>query len=176
MKDFFSPLFIGAMVATLIGTIFSVPFSSGQWLLHYTIARLTKLRTFSPLFIAMVATATMYKAFSPLFIGAMVATMWTRDCYSFSPLFINGCYEITFSPLFIGAMVATLNLDAFSPLFMQMDSSDLSVPFSSGQWLLLGTDYIGSHHGDFQSPFHRGNGCYICVLLRMVFQSPFHGC
>ena len=55
----------------------------------------------------------------------------------------------------------------------------LSVPFSSGQWLLL-----GSRHADdgdnvsFQSPFHRGNGCYSASgsgnNVIASFQSPFH--
>ena len=62
----FSPLFVGAMVATLVGdggtvaaAVLSVPFSSGQWLLLFqNIA--THIDNFS---------------FSPLFIGAMVATV-----------------------------------------------------------------------------------------------------
>ena len=38
----------------------------------------------------------------------------------------------------------------------------LSVPFSSGQWLLQGNGKHLSISGmiHFQSPFHRGNGCY----------------
>ena len=111
----FSPLFIGAMVATRI------PSDGG------------KLRfAFSPLFIgAMVATdvarfgedRTVY-TFSPLFIGAMVATAFTpsRRC-TFAP----------FSPLFIGAMVATCYPEGMAEL--------------QDRW-------------NFQSPFHRGNGCY----------------
>ena len=64
---------------------------------------------------------------------------------------------MSFSPLFIGAMVATHHLCYYS-----FTRRRLSVPFSSGQWLLL--DVVGfelTFIGDFQSPFHRGNGCYI---------------
>ena len=76
-------------------------------------------------------------------------------------------------------MVATLPLDSLHL------SNNLSVPFSSGQWLLLHArnDYLADMYtfsplfigamvatrralladGQrpvFQSPFHRGNGCY----------------
>ena len=39
----------------------------------------------------------------------------------------------------------------------------LSVPFSSGQWLLLRNQTMGRRNRGFQSPFHRGNGCYFRV-------------
>ena len=63
----FSPLFIGAMVAT-VGNVVRGVF---------------ELLTFSPLFIgAMVATSDIVAngiAFSPLFVGAMVATQHYRE-------------------------------------------------------------------------------------------------
>ena len=37
---------------------------------------------------------------------------------------------------------------------------NLSVPFSSGQWLLPTTSTMASCTKGFQSPFRRGNGCY----------------
>ena len=58
---------------------------------------------------------------------------------------------------------------------------ELSVPFSSGQWLLPTLPMAGLRSYRlllFQSPFHRGNGCYptpqcqTCALFD--FQSPFH--
>ena len=94
----------------------------------------------------------------------------------------NGCYAVkkriddikkAFSPLFIGAMVATHDYSAHGHLRVR-----LSVPFSSGQWLLLNDVESGILNRDFQSPFHRGNGCYkpdepkTCLVPR--FQSPFH--
>ena len=108
----FSPLFIGAMVATESDDPdhwqrqLSVPFSSGQWLL---LKFLHHNRNFG-------------ETFSPLFIGAMVATLDGS---------ILELPNRPFSPLFIGAMVAT----RFAVLFRK----------------------IAEH---FQSPFHRGNGCY----------------
>ena len=136
------------------------------------------MESFSPLFIgAMVATpkerisSLCHVAFSPLFIGAMVATpiileqgQWVR---SFSPLFIGAMVAThsdirkllhlgsPFSPLFIGAMVATVLRvplpdyhDAFSPLFI-----GAMVATAKGVEL-----HISARR--FQSPFHRGNGCY----------------
>ena len=89
-KCAFSPLFVGAMVATEIRVVgfeprrlLSVPFSSGQWL----------LLKFG------LSDSTASIAFSPLFVGAMVATVQTY--FSGTP---DGD---TFSPLFVGAMVAT---------------------------------------------------------------------
>ena len=82
----------------------------------------------------------------------------------------NGCYfeypsrrndgSYSFSPLFIAAMVATLNI-----LAVVMTAHILSVRFSSRQWLLLGMckgELL--YFNDFQSAFHRGNGCYISTL------------
>ena len=46
----------------------------------------------------------------------------------------------------------------------------LSVPFSSGQWLLL--NYIPDQlimELNFQSPFRRGNGCYYGVSLSEIY-------
>ena len=63
------------------------------------------------------------RPFSPLFIGAMVATLGIERCFQ---------QVRPFSPLFIGAMVATL-LESEAVKTEEM----LSVPFSSGQWLLL---------------------------------------
>ena len=38
---------------------------------------------------------------------------------------------------------------------------ELSVRFSSRQWLLRGHNFRGTSTGEFfQSAFHRGNGCY----------------
>ena len=84
--------------------------------------------------------------FSPLFIGAMVATFKTLGtAYTMQP----------FSPLFIGAMVATCQYDTkivtentFSPLFI-----GAMVATSTGRL----TGWVAPV---FQSPFHRGNGCY----------------
>ena len=75
----------------------------------------------------MVATSTHtetlehHRPFSPLFVGAMVATMYLKH---YHPV------EFTFSPLFVGAMVAT-EMERREKM-----RRDLSVPFSSGQWLL----------------------------------------
>ena len=139
----FSPLFIGAMVATEN----EVSSSTSQW-------------TFSPLFIgAMVATADSVsacrvgRAFSPLFIGAMVATI--------TAILLQLIF-CSFSPLFIGAMVATLSerlysllSPTFSPLFIgAMVATDQSSIAVSGLML-------------FQSPFHRGNGCYFTLEQRL---------
>ena len=108
--------------------------------------------------------------FSPLFIGAMVVTKASLTmniyfvCFQ-SPFHRgNGCNQHrlrqhrcvnAFSPLFIGAMVVTQNAvpcpsarRSFSPLF-------------------IGAMVVTQHHRDrhmrrhpdFQSPFHRGNGC-----------------
>ena len=65
---------------------------------------------------------------------------------------------LTFSPLFIGAMVATLHgllqvvhFPPFSPLFIgAMVATAMEIP--SGGFRCI-----------FQSPFHRGNGCYFTM-------------
>ena len=93
-------------------TCLSVPFSSGQWLL----------------LIKAVYSASNWNPFSPLFVGAMVANIGNRtDC---------GNLDAPFSPLFVGAMVAT-NSEGYNGY-----KSSLSVPFSSGQWLLRFTEPI----------------------------------
>ena len=96
-------------------------------------------------------------------------------CYQFQLYFQspfhrgNGCYKLNgywrlykyanpFSPLFIGAMVATrlelsniyLTLKPFSPLFIgAMVATMVLLQYTTGDlWIV------------FQSPFHRGNGCY----------------
>ena len=183
----FSPLFIGAMAATLrlYRTIqnsskLSVPFSSGQWLLQQMAAAGT------------LGTLT----FSPLFIGAMAATAISVSILMLkffqSPFHRgNGCYQkhrkkhgdslCSFSPLFIGAMAATgaTNDEALLIIKLSVPFSSgqwllrmlierritihgpLSVPFSSGQWLLLLLPKkLRYSMRCFQSPFHRGNGCY----------------
>ena len=87
----FSPLFIGAMVATFSAEFggvfrwfFQSPFHRGNgcYIFTGTLGEV-KLDAFSPLFIgAMVATAhqkyvaVVFGSFSPLFIGAMVATRY----------------------------------------------------------------------------------------------------
>ena len=88
-------------------------------------------------------------SFSPLFVGAMVATSIDRDILDSIAHFQspfrrgNGCYFdvspfqsclwfVSFSPLFVGAMVATLMYHRFN----HVCGLCLSVPFSSGQWLL----------------------------------------
>ena len=94
-------------------------------------------------------------SFSPLFIGAMVATL-------ISPVRMPAGLR-PFSPLFIGAMVATLQYQQL-PYHLR-----LSVPFSSGQWLLQWKFIIVNHQTIFfQSPFHRGNGCYRIPQFRAV--------
>ena len=60
-----------------------------------------------------------------------------------------------------------------------MTDSKLSVPFSSGHRLLLGDFYKRSRViSSFQSPFHRGIGCYLSMAtvseVLYHFQSPFH--
>ena len=161
----FSPLFVGAMVATLCGflcvengfcfqspfrrgngcyervrtgskncNLLSVPFSSGQWLLH-----------------------GISRSFVPIVLLFQSPFRRGNGCYStniqkqshvltFQSPFRrgNGCYLRppdllssgfgAFSPLFVGAMVATT-----SPGTCQLSITILSVPFSSGQWLLLGS-------------------------------------
>ena len=111
----------------------------------------------------------------------------------------DGCSSVSFSPLFIGAMVATNYHQRY-----HRSSRQLSVPFSSGQWLLRTHYSFSEVQSDFQSPFHRGNGCYhpswqrrrserltfsplfigamVATQLRFaearklvdIFQSPFH--
>ena len=64
--------------------------------------------------------------------------------------------------LFIGAMVATPRA-----VEATVGVPRLSVPFSSGQWLLLNAQGVRVNaEMPFQSPFHRGNGCY---LMHKVF-------
>ena len=104
-------------------------------------------------------------AFSPLFIGAMVAT-YVLSCKAHPLLAFqspfhrgNGCY--------------------LRPIVQGTSAACLSVPFSSGQWLLPYPSRVHKpRRGSFQSPFHRGNGCYDKGLAMMQtlkgFQSPFH--
>ena len=83
---------------------------------------------------------------------------------------------LAFSPLFIGAMVATYGQETC----YRQQGNQLSVPFSSGQWLLhLAGGLDSSASLFFQSPFHRGNGCYLNISSAYArrletFQSPFH--
>ena len=137
-RDSFSPLFVGAMVATL----------------------------------ALQRQGIVKQSFSPLFVGAMVATERNLRLHSLNYHFQspfrrgNGCYtnkalrdtarSATFSPLFVGAMVATACLlrgychrSPFSPLFV-------GAMVATYRWLCRYT----SEEDNFQSPFHRGNGCY----------------
>ena len=111
------------------------------------------------------------QTFSPLFIGAMVATC-TMDtflavCQIFQSPFHrgNGCYErrryqpvartVFQSPFHRG------NGCYIKGVLAMGAAKELSVPFSSGQWLLRWhLLYDENATGIFQSPFHRGNGCY----------------
>ena len=146
MPETFSPLFIGAMVATAT---------------HVFIAlTMVDLRPSLPL--------------SPLFIGAMVATnigalddMRSENFYFQSAFHRgNGCYYIS-----VSNDIRT-NMNFQSPFHRgngcysgDTDTSchliDLSVPFSSGQWLLrnLFSFFIGAMVA-FSPAFRRGNGCY----------------
>ena len=90
----------------------SVPFSSGQWLLHTTPAK----------------EATSPDKLSVPFSSGQWLLQGVKQWVVLS--------DATFSPLFIGAMVATSS----------QEFTDL---------LRVG----------FQSPFHRGNGCYIPVAV-----------
>ena len=80
-------------------------------------------------------------------------------------------YE-TFSPLFIAAVVVTQQ-----PM-RHVVISNLSVRFSSRQWLLRVKDGVVYLSVTFQSAFHRGSGCYeiIITIHEQVkgFQSAFH--
>ena len=194
----FSPLFIAAMVATLITPALficrislSVPFSSGQWLLANRdescslichlwelylsvrfssgqwLLRYLSVRTSSSLSVPFSSGQSQkgYGVFSDGDRANNFQSAFHRG---------NGCYQSfmqhqtleTFSPLFIGAMVATNN-------------AYLSVRFSSRQWLLLHAFIVvsGQTHGfilhfatghNFQSAFHRGNGCYEVMRLRAI--------
>ena len=185
----FSPLFIGAMVAT-------------------TYPRSTKIAyTFSPLFIgAMVATTgpipfrKRRTPFSPLFIGAMVATQPTeRDGHlpSLSVPFSSGQWLLLLADT-VRNLCKKLSVPFSSGQWLlqclehcQDPERLLSVPFSSGQWLLQRENnavngcldtfsplFIGAMVATntlppcrtspvhFQSPFHRGNGCYMLAPPR----------
>ena len=129
------------------------------------------------------------QTFSPLFIGASVATKEgqepRRSTQTFQSPFHRGigCYQRTnlvreiseraFSPLFIGASVATVPSHPQSTYLKY-----LSVPFSSGHRLLLDEVHLLGVDGRFQSPFHRGIGCYSAIRSGSkttgIFQSPFH--
>ncbi len=91
MIDPFSPLFIGAVVASMArktvgspGPVLSVPYSSGPWLHPRGPANYCARRS---------------RTFSPLFIGAVVASDNSGRWFILR--------EYTFSPLFIGAVVAS---------------------------------------------------------------------
>ena len=133
----------------------SVPFSSGQWLLQDEQRQTRSVTVFQSPFhrgngcykVRRDFSLTCMRAFSPLFIGAMVATV------PVSPG--NFVRKYTFSPLFIGAMVATRRrwqiariVKSFSPLFIGAMVATCDNPVSFIQQPI------------FQSPFHRGNGCY----------------
>ena len=81
--------------------------------------------------------------------------------------------EQSFSPLFIAAMVATTGTSCNT-----RRTSLLSVRFSSRQWLLPHIDFLYGERLDFQSAFHRGNGCYFVFGKAkphiISFQSAFH--
>jgi len=84
----------------------SVPYSSGQWLQPPAEEVLEMTR----------------EGFSPLFIGSMAAT--TAFCLGLTPKLTR------FSPLFIGSMAAT-----DFQMFYLWPLIQVSVPYSSGQWL-----------------------------------------
>ena len=96
----------------------SVRFSSGQWLLPTVLPRYCVLHQ-----------------------SVFSSGQWLLPCLPAQ------CYP-AFSPLFIGAMVATSDSNCCSRLRRQS-------PFSSGQTLVA-----HALPTFFQSPFHRGNGCY----------------
>ena len=135
----------------------SVPFSSGQWLLHHNapLRHFKKPDSFSPLFIAaMVATQRncrlscrqtklSVRFSSRQWLLLLRERFRILKCYPFSPLFIaamvatsfallkSALVPITFSPLFIAAMVATTHqVNNYRNFY------GLSVRFSSRQWLL----------------------------------------
>ena len=60
-----------------------------------------------------------------------------------------------FSPLFIGAMVATFILMIRSTIVTSFQS-----PFHRGNGCYSNAVTNAKIADDFQSPFHRGNGCY----------------
>ena len=139
------------------------------------------LFTFSPLFIgAMVATARRRRGResirhfqSPFHRGN---GCYVRSCSGQATMMTfqspfhrgNGCY-------FANAVLEKVKLDFQSPFHRgngcyndrRLGISELhilSVPFSSGQWLLLDLYEHLEKEINFQSPFHRGNGCYFHSL------------
>ena len=158
---------------------FQSPFHRGNGCYWFSAKNMGRRRcTFSPLFIgAMVATSRSFpyhmritSSFSPLFIGAMVAT----ECFVIREAAIdfqspfhrgNGCYSIpmpemnirasSFSPLFIGAMVATVKQILISRTWITF-----SPLFIGAMVATINEGTTGTIDVRFQSPFHRGNGCY----------------
>ena len=92
----------------------SVPFSSGQWLLLHAAAHLL--------------TRACYRLSVPFSSGQWLLPLSEIACVNLAA----PCW--TFSPLFIGAMVATEPMETLGKFIAVMKV--------------------------FQSPFHRGNGCY----------------
>ena len=82
--------------------------------------------------------------------------------------------RMTFSPLFIGAMAAT-RIKKQGHIIAENFQS----PFHRGNGCYSKVDLYFKRNLDFQSPFHRGNGCYkLGVAYQLIsvlsFQSPFH--
>ena len=159
--------------------IFQSPFHRGNGCYPYSTRWEVRKQSFSPLFIgAMAATGDRpspprprWSSFSPLFIGAMAATWQTNlPVGNYKVPFFGAMAATTkwlgmpcraFSPLFIGAMAATE-----SSVQHCSGGGGLSVPFSSGQWLLRRiVKSSPAVISTFQSPFHRGNGCYLKVVV-----------
>ena len=181
--ELFSPLFIGAMVATygssagvLLQRVLSVPFSSGQWLLHGREFEASRNRVLSVPFSSgqwlllnckkMLTLEYAIASFSPLFIGAMVATTIILS----KNIYVGIALSVPFSS---GQWL--LQTD-YNSLFM--DSRKLSVPFSSRQWLLLRPRSLDCLPSSF-SPLFIGQWLLqryrrIFVPAVVSFQSPFH--
>ena len=82
----------------------------------------------------------------------------------------NGCYRVL---ILLQSVSLSLSVPFSSGQWLLQYTKrivgeliNLSVPFSSGQWLLR---YCAHLYilliPIFQSPFHRGNGCYFCMMI-----------
>ena len=97
-----------------------------------------------------------------------------KECYRGVSLSLMN-NEWPFSPLFIGARNVTQSISDDHD-----STSELSVPFSSGQGMLhRASPTIMIPLANFQSPFHRGKECYcqrflltkVCYVLSVPFSS-----
>ena len=160
----FSPLFIGAMVATYncieelpTSVLFQSPFHRGngcyslyfEHIKPYSVCFQSPFHRGNGCYYKMSRRrwATTWRLSVPFSSGQWLLLQTVlRACAN--------C--LTFSPLFIGAMVATNR--HFRRRLRR--NRILSVRFSSRQWLLLTDESKWCQEHFFQSPFHRGNGCY----------------